>query len=245
MEIIRLDSVDSTNTYINRHISEFDGRDVVVVAHNQTCGRGNGTNSWHSEAGANLCFSILTHPTFLQSTSSFLISQAGALALCDALKAWLPSERIKIKWPNDIYIVPERLKLSGTLIETSMAAGALQTAIVGIGLNVNETQFPPTLPNPVSMAQVTGTELDKEEVFLSILNEFGKYYNMLKAGEHEQIRRLYHKQLFLLGEPSCFEDSAGIFTATITGIDAMGQLLLTDSGGMQRKYGFKEIKFKF
>lgn len=244
MEIIRLDSVDSTNSYINRHISDFDGRDVVVVAREQTRGRGNGTNSWHSEAGANLCFSILIHPTFLCPASSFLISQVGALALFEAIKEWIPAERIRIKWPNDIYVVPERQKLSGTLIETSMSGGALQTAIVGIGLNVNQTQFPPELPNPVSMAQVDGAEFDKEKVLASIMNAFDGFYDMLKRGEHEPIRRQYHSQMFLLGEPSCFEDSGGIFTATITGVDDMGRLLLADSGGTTRKYGFKEIKFK-
>jgi len=243
MEIIHLDSIDSTNNFLKERIHDYPCGDVAVFAREQTAGRGNGANSWHSEAGENLTFSFLVHPKNLPPADSFVLSEAVALALAEALSAWISEERIKIKWPNDIYIVPQGLKLSGTLIETVMSAGCIQTAIVGVGLNVNELSFPEELPNPVSMAQIVGHKVPTSEVADAVLKAFEKYYGKLEGGNFAEIRAMFHSKLYLLGIEADFADSKGEFRATIKGVAPNGQLILIDSEGKTRKYGFKEIKF--
>lgn len=244
MEIINLDSVDSTNNFLKSRIHDYSDRDVMVIANEQTAGRGNGLNSWHSEKGENLTFSMLIHPITVTPTDSFILSQAMALALSDALTTWIPETRIKVKWPNDIYIVPDCKKLSGTLIETTMSAGKLQTAIIGVGINVNETLFPKELPNPISIAQVIGHSLDVDDVAHTIIKTFSKYYLMVENGQYNEIRKIYHSRLYLLNQEATFADKSHTFNATIKGVSPNGLLTMIDSEGKWRNYEFKEIKFK-
>lgn len=245
MEIINLDSIDSTNNYLKLHLQDYSDRDVAVFADEQTAGRGNASNSWHSAKGQNLTFSVLIHPQRIAPIDSFVLSQSMALAIVDALSsAYLPKEKIRVKWPNDIYILPEGLKLSGTLIETTIAKGQLQTAIIGVGLNVNETSFPTSLPNPVSMAQIAGHKFNLNEVAESMIKAFSRYYAMAQKQQYDEIRAQYHSNLYLLNQESEFIDKHETFKAKIKGVTSNGQLLLVDSTGRQRQYEFKEIIFK-
>lgn len=244
MEIINLDSIDSTNNFLKTHLHDYSDRDVAVFANEQTAGRGNASNSWHSTKGQNLTFSVLIHPRLIAPKDSFVLSQAMALALVDALSTtYLPKEKIRVKWPNDIYIVPEALKLSGTLIETTITKGQLQTVVIGVGLNVNEASFPSSLPNPVSMAQIAGRKFALSEVAEAIIRAFSKYYAMAEKKQYEEIRALYHSNLYLLDHESEFIDKEETFKATIKGVTSSGQLMLIDSTGRPRQYGFKEIIF--
>ena len=162
---IRLTEVNSTNSYLKGYPQEPDEELTFVWSDSQTAGRGCGTNTWESEPGKNLTFSLLFHPLAVPPSKQFIISMANALALRDALLAFVPD--IVIKWPNDIYW--HDCKLAGTLIETTLKQGRIRDCIIGTGLNVNQERFISDAPNPVSLCQITGHPFDREEVAAKVV----------------------------------------------------------------------------
>ena len=138
VNIIRLEEVGSTNNYLRSYKPAAGEKITVVTADYQTAGRGQGTNKWESERGKNLTFSILIHPVMVPLQSQFLLSMMGGIALKMALTKY--TDGITLKWPNDVYWNDR--KLSGTLIETTISCGHITNCIFGVGLNVNQTDFP-------------------------------------------------------------------------------------------------------
>lgn len=169
--IVRLEETDSTNTYLRQHASQMEAWMTVVTAEYQTAGRGQGVHTWESNRSENLLFSVLTHPVMVPVRSQFLLSEAGALALKEVLDGY--TDGITLKWPNDIYWNDR--KLSGTLIETSIGGGRIKNCVFGIGLNVNQKTFESDAPNPVSLAQILGHDIDREQLFKQIVAAFEKY----------------------------------------------------------------------
>lgn len=228
-DIIWLDSVDSTNEEARRHIDEFDNLSVLSVM-SQSCGRGQRGNSWLSEPGKNLLFSIvlkysdglgdtdLTPP--VQAYDQFVISQLTSLAVVDLLASHGIVARIK--WPNDIYVGDR--KICGMLIENAVRGKRLHTSIIGIGLNVNQRNFDVNLPNPTSMilAREENTGMDSEafdlnellEEFMDIFTEYLDRFCHITGG-YNRLSKLYHAQLWRLNEPAEFIDlTAGLIDQT-------------------------------
>ena len=152
--IYRIEETTSTND---------DARDAkyrhgdIVWAERQTAGRGQRGHTWTSAEGENLTFSVVVCPLFLPVGEQFLLSEAVALALTDTFAQ--AGIETRIKWTNDIYAGDR--KLVGILIEHSYSGPTLDRTVVGIGINVNQTQFDPALPNPVSMAAAAGSTAAK------------------------------------------------------------------------------------
>lgn len=163
--IYHLDITTSTND---------DARDEkyregdVVWADFQTAGRGQRGHEWHSRSGENLTFSVVLEPNFLPIAEQFSVSEVVALSLVDMLADY--GVEARIKWTNDIYVGDR--KLVGILIEHSLSSATLRRTIVGVGINVNQTEFDSSIPNPVSMAQLLGKQLDAEEVLRIFFNPF-------------------------------------------------------------------------
>lgn len=239
-EIIRFGEIDSTNNYLKSLGSEAN---VVAIAESQTAGRGAGTNTWESETGKNLTFSILIHPTFVRPNRQFLISMCIANAIRETvyIESSILNIQPMIKWPNDIYVGDR--KLCGILIENSLKGEYIKDCVIGIGLNVNQREFLSDAPNPVSMAQVMGRDLDCEEILNQLLECFEKQLLMLENGQEKEIRRQYMEKLYRKGEMHRFKDSMGAFEATIVDVEDDGHLVVEDNLGKIRKYGFKEIEF--
>ena len=240
---LRLGTTDSTNRYLrdyaaNRPTSGDTETAVVAVADYQTSGHGQGDNPWESEAGKNLLFSILTYPTSVRPRQQFVLSMAMALAVADALGHY--TDGIRLKWPNDVY--RHDSKISGTLIETRIVAGTLAHCISGTGINVNQRTFRSDAPNPVSLYNIIGRETPIEDVLHRVLDAYGRYYDMVLRGEYDAISDKYHAALYRRNEEHLYEDGTGRFTATLTGVDEQGRLLLQRDGGL-RAYSFKEVRF--
>jgi len=235
---IRLEEVDSTNRYA-KTLSESDEWQLVT-AEFQTAGRGAGTNSWESERGENLLFSLVVRPKSLEASRAFALSEALSLAISDALSSYV--EGVSIKWPNDIYC--GQRKMTGILIENELAGPLVRRSILGVGLNVNQKRFVSDAPNPVSLRQVLGREVDREEVLERLLDRFSLYVAMLENGRFDELHQLYLSRLFRLGVEADYADTNGRFRATITGVEPGGHLLLTDTEGHQRRYAFKEVKYE-
>ncbi len=236
--IIHLEQTDSTNRWLHDMKEEPEGM-TVVVADFQTAGKGQGTNKWESEQGKNLLMSILVHPTYVHPTRQFLLSEAGALAVGDALSSYV--EGITLKWPNDIYWHDR--KISGTLIETTVNSHGLQRCIFGIGLNVNQTEFHGDAPNPVSLAQILHHTLSVEDVEMRVIDEFEREMALLEKGKEEDIIKRYHQRLYRKEGWHRYRDERCAFMATISHVENDGHLCLVDEEGRKRMYAFKEVEF--
>lgn len=237
MRVIRLDTVDSTNTYLHAYLGDEDV--VVVTARHQTAGRGQGGNRWEDAEGQNLLFSIQIHPVEVAIDHQFVLAMAEALALKRALDAY--ADGMELKWPNDIY--HRDRKLSGTLIETAVSGGRLKRMIMGTGINVNQRRFTSDAPNPVSLSQITGSDESIDCLLERILQAFDDYYRRVLDGDYVGISREYHEALYRRKGFYRYRDADGEFDAELVGVAYDGRLSLRDSEGRQRSYAFKEVEF--
>ena len=230
-EIIHIDETDSTNSWLTKNCAGGQ-TPCVVVADYQTAGRGCGTNTWESERGKNLLFSLLISPEYLPANKQFQLSMAISLAIVDAVGQLVGD--LSIKWPNDIYW--RNGKLAGILIENRLQGNLIKDCIMGVGLNVNQRAFHSDAPNPVSLWQITGQETDREQLLKEIL----KSLDVLLATD---IKDRYMKMLYRRKGFHPYTDKDGVFMAEIVGVEDDGHLLLRDDDGNERRYAFKEVTF--
>jgi BirA family biotin operon repressor/biotin-[acetyl-CoA-carboxylase] ligase len=238
--VLYIKEVDSTNNYL-RHCTAEAGEMVVAWTDFQTAGRGCGTNTWESEAGKNLTFSMLFCPEGVAAREQFILSMASAVALKRVLDRY--TAEICIKWPNDIYWADR--KICGTLIETTLSEKSVKTCIVGTGMNVNQQLFRSDAPNPVSLCQILGHEVDREALLEQLIGATVTYMNKVEHGEWEELRRDYRAALYRRGEVHDYRMPDGTTTALIlTDVEDDGHLLLTPpDGGSPLRFGFKEVQF--
>ena len=270
-KVIHIDETDSTNGCLRKFATDEHGitrrndigdvqkdiRDIpchsdaniVIVAEYQTAGKGCGSNTWESEKGKNLTFSVLLHPTEIRAKWQFRISEAVSVALCETLeqlfRALGPTgsfpdsveQEVTIKWPNDIYVGDR--KICGILIENRLKGSTISDSIVGIGLNVNQREFRSDAPNPVSICQLTGEETDREALLQAFLKELSKAMEM----EPEALTEAYHRRLYRREGMHRFSDSQGVFEAKVLNVLDDGRLVLLDAEGKARMYAFKEVVF--
>jgi BirA family transcriptional regulator, biotin operon repressor / biotin---[acetyl-CoA-carboxylase] ligase len=238
--ILVLNETASTNNYANQLVSEGKAVEgTVVLSHYQIQGRGQRGNSWESAPGKNLLASFVLFPSFLPPSKQFYLSKITSLALIEFLKPIV--NNITVKWPNDIYVGKE--KIAGILIETSIQGNQFHSAVAGVGLNLNQEDFSPKLPNPVSLKMLTGKNYDTEVSACRIKAVFMNWYQKLQAGLTDEIDELYHKNLFRINEWAVFKKDDKRFEARVLGTGEYGQLILEDRLGNQSSYMFKEIEF--
>ncbi|MBQ8097625.1 MAG: biotin--[Prevotella sp.] len=237
IKTIHIAETDSTNTWLKANGGE---EDVLAWTDYQTAGRGCGSNTWESETGKNLLFSVLYHPQNVPAPQQFILSMANALAIKEALDAY--ADDIMVKWPNDIYWHDR--KLAGTLIETSLMGGAVKTCILGTGLNVNQRVFHSDAPNPVSLCQMLGHEVDREELLQLIINRLEDYMDMVESRQWASIRTSYRACLYRRdGREHLFKRPQGdALPYVLNTVDDDGTLVLLRDG-QEERFGFKEIQF--
>lgn len=197
--IIWVERSESTNNELRRHIDSLDNLSVIA-AMEQTAGRGQGDHSWFSSPRTNLTFSLLLRfgpgtPVQLKTSEALLVTCITTLAVRDyLLERGIES---RIKWPNDIW-VGER-KICGVLIENASIDGQLRTSIVGIGLNVNQTEWPDDLPNPVSMRQLSGEEFRLDDELAALAGHLRSRYAEAASGEGRlALKEEFEKYVFRL-----------------------------------------------
>ena len=236
----QFDSLPSTNLYAQELLSKNKPSEgTVILAFDQPKGRGQIGNKWESKAGKNLTFSIILYPRFLPVRKQFLLNQAISLSVFDTLHKYIP-EGLTIKWPNDLYVFDK--KITGILIQNSIKGSTLQSAIIGIGLNVNQKDFR-NAPNPTSLSLEIGKESKLKNILAELLFHLEVRYLQLKSGNIEQIQNDYLIHLFRFGKEYEFKRPDGIiFKGIIQGITAIGKLIVKTEGGKE-EFGFKEIKY--
>ncbi|GHV48760.1 biotin--[acetyl-CoA-carboxylase] ligase [Bacteroidia bacterium] len=242
-QIIHLEETASTNRYLQDYLQEERlPEGSAVIAAYQTAGRGQAGNAWESAPGMNLTFSIVVYPESIPANEQFILSQLTSLAVAETLQTYTGG--ISVKWPNDIYRLDK--KICGILIENTLLGEFLQTSVIGIGLNLNQTEFTGNAPNPVSLRQITGKEHDREEVLHNFLQRFYRYYLRALEGRTEGIRQAYMESLYRRDGFHAYCDSRDPnrpFDACILGVEPSGHLLLRLKDGQTRRYAFKEVRF--
>ena len=219
-DIIWLQSVDSTNEEAKRHISDIDNLSVLS-AWEQTAGRGQRGNTWTSNAGENLMFSIVLKSPALMAEDHFALNEIAALSVSEFLSTY--GIKAQIKWPNDIYV--DEKKICGILIDNSFRGKSISSSIIGIGLNINQRNFNVNLPNPTSMVlclQNQGTRykhynchsersegpFDIKVCLDGFMDIFTSYHDrfLTSACDLSPLRQRYLSSLWRLGKPSRFID---------------------------------------
>lgn len=240
-KIIRLPETASTNIYAIEILSKDRPENgTVIITDYQTHGKGTDTNTWESEKGSNLTFSLILYPVF-NAGQQFILNKAISVAICNFLQSELPEKQVKVKWPNDIYI--EDKKVCGTLIQNSVIGNRLDYVVAGIGLNVNQISFTGDAPNPVSMKMVTGTEYDLNELLDRLLNSIFEKYALVKTETSAIIENEYNKLLYRRMEWHDYLVKDTRINARITGTTTYGQLLLETRTSQEMTCDLKEVKF--
>ena len=235
-----LQTIDSTNAYLQRMQPEADIRNLVVSTDEQTAGKGMGTNGWESAKGQNLTFSLALDTSFLPAERQFLLSEAVPLGIVKVLDSFLSVEKLFIKWPNDIYY--DGHKLAGILINSTIKANMMDTSIIGIGLNVNQMKFKDWPTHPISLKQITGKDYELqpllEQIAESIVAEVERLKKNSPAIEQDYLSRLFRYRTW-----ADYQVGEKTLRLLMTGIDPFGRLLLVDETNKPYCFDIKEIKF--
>ena len=224
---IKHDSLTSTNSSLSaltkgRRLEEG----TVVIADYQEVGRGLGDHAWFSNRGENLLMSLLLFPAFLSASEQFHLSRVASLALCDVLET-LDAEPV-IKWPNDI--LTKRGKIAGILIEHGITGGKISHTVIGIGLNLNQREFPIFRTPASSLFLETGMKVEVMEVAELLQDALMHWYSDLKKGRKEFLEERYLDRLYRIGVPGVFRANDEVFEGCIRGVSEFGELMVECKG---------------
>ena len=225
-QLIELDSVDSTNNYAMARIHAGMASDgLVCLAHHQSAGKGQRGKSWIDEPRQNLMMSLVSEPAPLDISKLFLFSAAVALGVLDLIRS-LTSENWSVKWPNDIYWNDR--KAAGILIETVVLGKNWLFAVAGVGINLNQENFPADLPHAVSLKQITSVHYDPIQVARDLVPCIQRRIKALKI-DPKQILEDYNLFLYKKNQPIALRVKTELIIVTLFGVDHHG-LLLTSQG---------------
>lgn len=252
--MIELEDIDSTNSFLAQYHPPYPTAITLVTAEYQTAGRGQKGNTWESASAKNLLFSLMVRPEQLPAGRVFVVSEAIALSIreaiaatieeaCDTDSSLLPA--LTVKWPNDIYA--DEKKIAGILIENTLAGQHIGQCIIGCGVNVNQQQFQSDAPNPVSICQLTGKEMERRFVLEKIMEGFTRRYAQIQSGCYDATHQEYLAVLYRRDGSYDYRDlttkEGNLFRASIADVERDGHLILHDSEGRSRRFAFKEVAF--
>ncbi|MEM9022424.1 MAG: biotin--[acetyl-CoA-carboxylase] ligase [Bacteroidota bacterium] len=238
--IVRLERIASTNVYAQERIrGERLPEGTVIVARDQTAGKGQKGNRWETAPGMNLTCSLVFYPRFLPVTQQFCLTKCVSLAVRDTLQEFT-KEVVRIKWPNDLYA--GNRKIGGILIENSLRGSQLQHAVVGIGINVNQTRFPDTLPGAISLQHLTGNVVDLEEILELLCVRLEANYLALKA-RIDAFDASYLEAQFGWDAWRPYRFDGTVSRAKIRKVDQEGRLVLELPDGTERPFRHREVVY--
>jgi BirA family biotin operon repressor/biotin-[acetyl-CoA-carboxylase] ligase len=243
--LLFLHEVESTNTYamnMLRNVNAIEG--TVIYTDNQTKGKGQRGALWSSNIAQNVTASVILKPHFLSIGNTFYLSKISALAVYDVLAEILSSSQydIKIKWPNDILV--NKQKNAGILIENNITSTAVQSSVVGIGLNVNQVDFDNFERMANSIKLVSGVSYNRDEILELLCKMLEKWYLKLKEGKTELIDKCYHDHLYEVNKIAVFVDVNHYkFNGRIKSVTKAGKLLLELEEDILKEFEVKEVKF--
>ena len=210
------------------------------MAVDQHDGRGQKGTVWQSEPGKNLTFSLLLTPTFLDPNDQFMLTAAISLAVVRWLES-VTQVAVKIKWPNDLYVGDR--KIGGILIENILKGKVWKSAVVGIGINVNQTTFPDAIDKKTtSVKQILHRDCELSNLLTDLCKHIERAYLVLKSGRFDAVLTDYKQQLYRLGELHPFLVDGIKVGGILRGVTEKGRLQL-DFNGHFVDFDIKEIAF--
>ena len=237
---IELASVDSTNNYAMALALKGHGsHGTLVFANDQWAGKGQRGRSWMSSPGDNIILSAVLEPVAFPSFAAFGLSVCVALACRDFFSAYAGSEETTIKWPNDLYWNDR--KAGGILIENQWQGERWLIAIAGMGININQVEFPPSAPNPVSLRQITGRRYDAATLARELGDRLNTRYAEFEAGRSREQLTAYNNVLYRRGQEVRLRKDNAVFTTCIDEVSPQGELLTHDV--LQRQFTFGEVEW--
>lgn len=240
MYLFKLNATDSTNSFLRQLSKNKDlGKWTAVTAEFQNQGRGQKGASWHSESGKNLICSILLQFEGLKAEDQFMVNCAVSIGIHEYLRRYaLP--KLSVKWPNDIMSVSK--KLGGILIENTLSGDRITKCIIGLGINLNQENFPEDIPMAVSIKQLKGELIDRDIFLQDLLNSIQNKFDLVFEERYDELLTLYEASLYRKDRPHMFKEPDGKpFMGIIKGVSKQGLLLLEKEDESITEYSFKEI----
>lgn len=243
MKSIKVRTTPSTNIYLRElYRANPNIKNCYVVAENQTQGRGQMGANWNSEKGKNLTFSVLLDGLNLKIENQFKLSAITSLAVLKVLKRF-GILNLKVKWPNDI--LADGFKICGILIENIFSNQKINTAIIGVGLNVNQINFD-ALYRASSLKKLTGVHYDLDSVLKQLVQQIENDIYEFLAFSHEAILEKYHKHLFRIEKASTFQFPNGErTTGIIKKVSQQGLLEILFEDEKRNSFEIKEIRLLY
>ncbi len=213
---------------------------TVIMADEQYAGRGQQEMTWFSAPNENLTFSVFLKPSFLKINEQFLLNMLVCLAIKEALNTYV-SSAITIKWPNDIYFGHQ--KLGGILIENNLMGPVYKSAIIGIGLNVNQQVFSPEIQSrAISIQQILQADVNLVQLLAEICSHIEHGYLKLRRGNYPDLKSRYLANLYNFNIPAVYKHQGVQFEGRIIDVTDEGLLLVQQNDNVT-KYNFKEIQY--
>lgn len=241
MQIIKLNATESTNSFLKDLSTETSLSDfTVVITEKQTAGRGQMNSVWVTEPHKNLIFSVYVKFEDLNILNQSYLNFAVSTAIFDALRE-LNIPKLAVKWPNDI--LSQKKKICGVLIENMLQGNSINASVIGIGLNVNQIQFPESLPDAASLKMITGITYSLDEVLHRILKKLEAKITLLKNTELTFLETSYLDALYKKNIPSMFKTAENVlFMGKIIGVNTKnGKLQIELSDETVQEFGLKEV----
>jgi BirA family biotin operon repressor/biotin-[acetyl-CoA-carboxylase] ligase len=234
-----LETVDSTNNYAMREVQKGKAmHGNVYFTLSQSAGKGQRGKSWNTNPGENIILSIVIEPLRLLLNEQFMLSIAIALSCCDLFNEF-NTGGFTIKWPNDLYWRDR--KAGGILIENILQGSSWQFSIVGIGININQAVFPPHLPNPVSLKQITGRDHDIFNLARKLCSHVQRRLELLNEGPAVKLLEEYNALLYRQQETVKLKKENIVFETLIRGVNMQGKLLT--KAAMEQEFTWGEVEW--
>ncbi len=237
---IELQSVDSTNNYAMAQVHAgmaFHG--AMFFAHEQWAGKGQRGKTWTSAPGENIILTTVLQPVNLPITQQFSLSATVALACHDLFSRFAGASDVAIKWPNDLYWRDR--KAGGILIENKFKGTEWSYAIVGTGININQTRFPETARNPVSLKQITGRHFNTVELAHALGECMEVRYRQLVNGQAALLIAEYNQRLYRKDRTVRLKKDQAVFETVVKEVTPAGELITRDT--LERRFGFGEVEW--
>jgi len=242
MKIIKLDAIDSTNSFLKEMAQKMDLENfTVVTAASQKKGRGQMGEEWVSEPSKNLLCSVFVAFDALKITEKRLLNYAVSIAVLNVLKEY-EVPKLQVKWPNDI--MSDHDKICGILIENVMQKKHIKSTVIGLGVNINQLDFPNSLSKVTSVKRTTKKEVNIEEFLNKLIQELKGTLKIVSSKDRTILESTYLSLLYKKNIPSMFKETDNtLFMGKIIGISSVGKLQIQLDNELIKEFEVKEVSF--
>lgn len=242
MKIIKLDAIDSTNSFLKEMVQKMPLQNyTVVTASAQKKGKGQMGAHWVSEPHKNLLCSVFVAFDALLVKDQMLLNYATSIAVYNVLKEYAVP-KLQIKWPNDI--MSDAKKISGILIENVIQNRRIKSTVIGFGINVNQVAFPKNLLNATSIKKSIHKEIAIDVLLKKIVAELKSTMKLVIASDKRKLEETYVSLLYKKNSPTMFRDDVGVlFMGMIIGVSSVGKLQIQLEDESVIEFGIKEVSF--